>query len=759
MRRPATRTQIIAVSAIGVVAGSLAALTSDAAPTGTDLFDVVWRVALVVVSTIAGARARRWSLAAAAGLVVVGAAGRWSVAGLIALGLCFALAWEDRRSRIAGAASAALIALAALHLGWPTPTFATAALASVALGMIWVSAYRTSSRRIRRRVRISVLAVGAFALVGTLSAVAFAATQRTNVQTAVEDAMGAADRIGGASSTASTAGFASARQHLADVVAAADAPWMIAARAVPGVGANLRSVRESAAAGADLSTVAERLSSEVDYQRLHLDGGGIDLGVLGSFRAPVTEAESALGRASDALNAARSPLVLGPVAERMQELTSRVRRAHSDAVTARLGVEAAPGLLGATAPRRYLLLLGNPAEARDLGGHLGNWAEVVATDGRLDVVRVGGPYDLFGPAGPDRPFLADRSSFPRSLLEMNPTRFPQNWGATPDLPTVARLAAELYPQSRGGAPLDGVIYADPTAFAAAIGITGPVPVPGTDITVDSDTAAQFLERGQYGLFSRESEGDEAVTELVRTALDRLLEGRLPAPDAVASAFGPSVDGGHLKFFSLHESDRELLERLHLDGAIAVTRGDDALAVITRNANPSKIDSYLKRSIDQRVTWDPDSGEVRTRVTVELTNTAPATGLPQVVGLAPPGSPAGTNRTELAVLTPLRATGATVDGAATAIGSRDDLDGLHRHTLQVDLAPGQTRTVAFDLSGRLDPGDYRLRWIAQPLVNADDARLVITSSGRPFRGGAGSGTVDLTEDLTGGGRNITIRMQS
>ncbi len=147
------------------------------------------------------------------------------------------------------------------------------------------------------------------------------------------------------------------------------------------------------------------------------------------------------------------------------------------------------------------------------------------------------------------------------------------------------------------------------------------------------------------------------------------------------------------------------------------------------------------------------------MTVELTNTAPATGLPQVVGLAPPGSPAGTNRTELAVLTPLRATGATVDGAATAIGSRDDLDGLHRHTLQVDLAPGQTRTVAFDLSGRLDPGDYRLRWIAQPLVNADDARLVITSSGRPFRGGAGSGTVDLTEDLTGGGRNITIRMQS
>lgn len=757
-RRPATRVQIIAVATIATAAGIVAALTSDAAPTGTPYFDVLWRIALVVVSSIAGARARRSSLAVAAGLVVIGAAGWWSIAGLVALGLCFALAWEDRRSRIAGSAAGALTSLAALHLGWPTPTFATAILAGFALGLMWISAYRTSSRRVRRRVRLSVLAVGAFALVGTVMAVAFAATQRSNVQSAIDDAMGAADRIGGASTSASSAGFASARAHLADVVRAADAPWMFPARAVPLVGANLRSVRESAAAGADLSAVAERLSDEVDYERLHLDGGGIDLGVLGSFREPVTEAERALAHARDALVDARSPLVVGPVARRMEELTGRVRRAHSDATTARLGVERAPGLLGAAAPRRYLLLLGNPAEARDLGGHIGNWAEVVATGGRLDVVRVGSPYELFGPSGPDRPFLADPSSFPRSLREMNPTRFPQNWGATPDLPTVARLAAELYPQSDGGAPLDGVIYADTAAFAAAIGVTGPVPVAGTGLTIDSGTAAEFLERGQYALFPRESQGDEAVTELVRTALDRLLEGRLPAPEAVADAFGPSVDGGHLKFFSLHAEDHDLLERLHLDGAIGVVPGADALAVITRNANPSKVDSYLERSIDQRVTWDPDSGRIRTRVEVTLTNTAPPSGLPQVVGLAPPGAAEGTNRTELAVLTPLRSGGATVDGAAAAIGSRDDIDGLTRHTLQIDLAPGQSRKVTFDLHGRLDPGDYRLRWIAQPLVNADDARLVISSTGRPFRGGASSGSVDLTEDLTGGGRTITVRVE-
>ena len=44
----------------------------------------------------------------------------------------------------------------------------------------------------------------------------------------------------------------------------------------------------------------------------------------------------------------------------------------------------------------------------------------------------------------------------RRWSRCDPTRFPQNWGASPDLATVGRLAAELYPQAAGGAPIDGV---------------------------------------------------------------------------------------------------------------------------------------------------------------------------------------------------------------------------------------------------------------------------------------------------------------
>lgn len=753
-RKPATPTQILSITAICTLAGVLAAISSDASPTANPLLDAMWRTALVTLCTVAGSRARRWSLVVAAGMVTIGAADWWSLAGLAAIATTFGLAWDGRRNRILGAVAGALIGLTALHMGWPTTTFATAAVGAVAVGIVCASAYRTSGRRVRRRVRIGATVAGSLALVGIAGAVAFGLTQRSNLQQAIDEASSAADDISASSTAASTEGFADARTRLDRVVGAADAPWMVVTRAVPVLGANVSSIRDAAAAGSELARSAENLAGRVDYDRMQLPGGGIDLAVLRSFSGPVADTETALATAKQTLTDADSPFVLGPVADRMAALRDRVSAAHTAAITARLGVEAAPGLLGADAPRRYLLLLGNPAEARDLGGHLGNWAEITTEGGQIDVVRVGAPYELFGPTGPGRPFLPDTSGYPRSLLEMSPTRFPQNWGATPDLPTVARLAAQLYPQTKGGAPLDGVIYADPTAFAAALSLTGPATVPGTSITIDASNAAEFLERGQYAAFERESQGDEAVTDLVRDVLDRLLEGPLPSPHALATAFGPAVEGGHLKFITLHDADSAFLRRLRVDGAVRAEKGDDLLAVISRNANPSKIDSYLERTIDHRVTWDPGTGEIRSQVVVTLTNTAPATGLAQLVGLPPPGGSPGTNRTELAVLTPLSASGATIDGVRTPIGTRDDLPGLRRHTLSLDLAPGQSRTVVFDLSGQLAGPDYRLRWIGQPLANPDEAQLTIRSTGARFVGDVEAGSLELTQ----GDHDVTVRVE-
>jgi len=749
-RSSATPSQILAVAGVCVVMGSAAALGATATPTGSPLADAAWRAALVTMTALAGSRARRWSLAVGAGLVTLGAGEWWGLAGLAALGITFALAWEDRRHRVSGAVAGSLIGIAALHLGWPTTTYVTALVAAAAIVPIWVSGYRTSSRMVRRRVRIGLLTLAAVVAVGVAGVVVFGVTQRSNVQAAIDEALQAADRIGASSTEASAAGFAAAHARLEQVVAAADAPWMLPARVLPVVGVNVSSVRESAAAGATLTEAAGRLSSQVDYERLHREGGGIDLAVLRSFQSPLADADDALAASEASLRAADSPLLVAPIADRMASLGTRVTRAHHDATTARMGAQVAPDLLGGAGPRRYLLLLGNPAEARDLGGHIGNWAEIVTEDGAISVTRVAEPYDMFAPFSEDRPFLPDAATFPRSLTEMNPTQFPQNWGASPDLPTVARLAAELYPQVPGGGPLDGVIYADTRAFAAALAITGPVPIPETDRTLDSSEAAEFLERGQFAEFARESVGDRAVTGLVREALHRLLEGRLPSPDAVAANFGPAAEGGHLGFLPLHDDELAFVRRLGLEGAVRPNKGADLLAVINRNANPSKIDTYLERSVTDHVTFDPGSGAVHARVEITLANNAPAAGLPKLIGNPPPGAPPGTNRTEVAVLTPLRSTGVTLDGRSVGVGTRDDVQGLLRHSVMVDLAPGQTRTLVVELDGRVAGPDYRLRWIKQPLVNPERAELSIRSTGSEFKAGVTSGTMKLAqhdEDVT------------
>ena len=57
---------------------------------------------------------------------------------------------------------------------------------------------------------------------------------------------------------------------------------------------------------------------------------------------------------------------------------------------------------------------------------------------------------------------------------------------------------------------------------------------------------------------------------------------------------------------------------------------------------------------------------------------------------------------------------------------------------VDIAPGATRQVTFEVSGTVEPGDYRLRIHHQPLVTADSVAVQVT----PAPGWAlGGGAVD------------------
>jgi hypothetical protein len=130
----------------------------------------------------------------------------------------------------------------------------------------------------------------------------------------------------------------------------------------------------------------------------------------------------------------------------------------------------------------------------------------------------------------------------------------------------------------------------------------------------------------------------------------------------------------------------------------------------------------------------------------LRNDAPSQGLPPLVIGSAVALPPGTNRTQLAVLTPFRAIGVMVDGEREALASRDDLAGLRRHTLLVDVPPGTERTVVLDLTGEVEPGPtYRLGWFNQPLLNDDSSQLLIEPVGAVFSDGSEKGRVEIGDE--------------
>ena len=665
-----------------------------------------------------------------------------------ALVIGFGLAWTDRRDRILSGAAGGLISWAALDLAWPaSPSGSTAVLAALAVVPLWISGFRNARPATRRHLVRAGVAAAAVALLGVALAGAFALTQRSTLIDAADATVDAAASITSntdAEQGGDVSAFTENRDEFRSVADTAGSWWMAPTRVVPVVAQHVRAVRVAAESGAELNAFAEELAATVDYDRLQRPDGSIDLALLAQFTGPVQQADAALERASDALAEAQGPWLAAPLAGQIEEFRARIDDTRSSTDVADAAVEHLPAIMGGEEPRRYLLLLGNPAEARDVGGHLGNWAELLVQDGRIDVVRVGVPYELFAPWTDPTPVLGEDLDLPASLIEMQPERFPQNWGATADLGTVAQLAADLYPQAAGGAPIDGVLYADPVAFAALLELTGPVEAGG--VRLDAGNAVQYLTRDQ---FLADDPQAAPVSDLIRVALDRLTDNQLPSVGAVTEAFSDVVDAGHLQFVSLTNRENELMSLVGLDQPIPTPAGGDVVAVLSRNANPSKIDAFLQRDIDYDVTWDPANGAVRSRVVITLRNGAPAEGLPPLVNGGAVPLPPGTNRTQLAVLSPFDAVGMMVDGQPAAYSSREDLEGLRRYSVLVDLPPGGERTVVLDLEGEVEPGtSYPLTWFNQPLLNPDRSQLEIRADGSTLAGGAASGRTDI------GSRRVT-----
>lgn len=722
-RNPLTGDQPVHVLIIAGCSGILAAL-SGARPTDIVVVDVVLAAMTAGFVTWAAATAPWWAIAASAGVAAAFSSSVLFIAVAMVAGLAELFIGARRRNLPLVRTIAALAIIQVLfRMGSVGFLGLSAIVGGATLASLGFLGVRRRPSEQRKRVwltaglvaGLATIAVGGLAIAG-LSA-------RAPLQEATRRAERGLDLLNAGDIPAAATAFAASADAFDEASNDLTALYAQPSRLLPAVSQNRQAAVDLASAGAAAMRTAANSLSQVDPETLRVVNGAIDLDAVRSLTAPFTAMASAIGDIQEELADLKSPWLAGPLTTRVDRLSLDLVKNRIRVDNAVLATQLAPKMLGGEGARRYFIAFTTPAEARGLGGFMGNWAELTIDQGRLSLTNFGRHTDL-NTGGSDLDArtitgpkdLVDRWG-PLGLLEPDGTTTANPWTfitMPPDFPLVAEAIAELYPQS-GGRPIDGAFVMDTSALAALVSITGPLDVEGVEQPLNSDNLIQFILRDQY-LIGDNAQRIDLLDVIAQTAMNRILTSALPPPAELGQIFGPLTQTGHLSAWSAQADEQELFTRLRMDGAFPRLDGRDGVAVTIDGGNSSKIDAYAEVDIRYKVSRQP-TGQARGEIELTLTNNAPSSGLPNYVIGNARGQPLGTNRMFVSIYTALPVVSATMGGESLPllVGAFFDWNAASSF---VDVPSGETRTILIRLEGLLTEADEEIVTRMQPMAGAD-----------------------------------------
>lgn len=713
----------------GAAAGAAGAFYAECQPTGTDVIDAAFRIAVGAIVPLASSRAKRAYWYPLVILATLFGAGWPQLLALLAVPLLVVAALQSKRSRPLGAVIGALTIQSLLRL--PDLGFlgASALVAAVAIVPCLVGGYQMARRRTQKRVRTAAaVGGGAVALALAVAGLTTYFVQR-DLQRAIAKSDTALESVSNGDTDQAAADFDRSAELFMRAGGRVNARYMVPARFIPLLAQNLETVGTAADTGALLAGNGQATAASADYDDLRYESGQFDLDRINEVIPALSQSAQTLTVARKDLSKPRTVWLAGPVDERLDEFEVRVRSAERDADFATRVALFAPTLLGGNGTRRYFVAFVTPAELRGSGGFIGSYGELTAEAGRLRLTRSGPIRELIEAA----PSGARTISGPKDYLtrygRFRPADFFQDVTLSPDFPATAQVIGQLYPQS-GGQKVDGVLQVDPIALAALLRFTGPIEVAGLPDPLTPDNAAEVLLRDQYRIFDqRNSDQEDTLAEATRLTFERLTTGDLPGPRSVSRILGPIVREGHIKIHYFKDPGfREILGEIGADGVLSRPLSQDVLSIVSQNAGNNKIDAYLRREVDLKATVDA-KGTYSGKLRITLRNDAPATGLPDIVIGNERGDPRGTNRLRLSVYTRHAVGPATVAGSPVVPESQKEA-GLNAHTVVVLVPPESTVVVEMDLRG-LVAFPYDLQLVPQPLINPDRVAVEVDGPGGPL----------------------------
>lgn len=522
---------------------------------------------------------------------------------------------------------------------------------------------------------------------------------------------------------------ATARQLTTDPV------WRVA-EWMPFLGRNLTVVRELAESTDDVMIAVEplvSLATELDPASLAPQDGAIPLDVFVRAGPLVEDAAVRIDAVNERAAAIDAGGTLGPVAnarDRFVELLGDVQPSLDSAAEL---VPMIPALLGADAPRTYIVMFQNNAEARSLGGTALSFARITIDAGKINL-------EESVPAGFGNfpPFSVSPVPVPAGFSEIYPAAFGifiPNATLRPSYPSAAEIVYQNWLQRKGVAA-DAVISIDAVALSYLLRATGPVTLSTGDV-IDANNAVSFLLNDvlrsyQTGNVYEDNElQDRVYSETVTQTFARLSTGGFDVP-TMASAMLQAFAEQRMALWSAHPEEQERVQSAGMANDLPEsTPTSNAIGLYVNDNVGSKLNYYLAASASTHSAVCTADGRQVHRIVAVLTNLIdPALARtlgPSILGdYARYGLAPGEQRIMLFGYAPPGSTilGATVDGQPIELEALHDEDHPVARFV-ISPKPGEIVQVTLDIL-MAEPGirqvDLRMTPLVHPVVELSTKEL-------------------------------------
>ena len=406
----------------------------------------------------------------------------------------------------------------------------------------------------------------------------------------------------------------------------ANDPLVALARAVPATAPDVNGADAIVAAAGELFGAADdgvaigRRFVEIKEAQAADPASGSALSqlveLIATSREPIAGVTAAIGRARQTLAGVPDGLV-GPLEEARDAMITRLDEYGPMVDGLAQASGPLPSILGWDAPRRYLVLTQNPAELRPTGGYTGSYGIIAFDKGRItestfqDIAHIDLPWDY--------PFIKGPQELHDYLLgETQPWQLADaNW--SPNFPTSAQDAIRLYENESGDTHIDGVIALSTYTIDHLLELTGPITVPGYDVTIaPGETTLKLMQAIWAATASGTTERKAVLGPFAQQLFASLLG--LP-PESWGRLAGDAETYRRERLLLAWFKDPEaqaLVAENGFDGAIRQDPGDYVYPVDSNVAPTSKLNAVTTRSLDLQVQID-EYGNAQDRLKVTWDN--------------------------------------------------------------------------------------------------------------------------------------------